>query len=67
MDGPVVVDRVYTPEGKLDEGGMAVVYRAKVDLEAFDYTRLYAYTQAEGRTHAERQQQAPSAGGGDEL
>jgi serine/threonine protein kinase len=55
---PTNIEGVYTLKGRIAEGGMAVVYRATVDLDAFDYTRLYAYTQVRGQTHAERQQQA---------
>ena len=58
MHEPNVIDGVYTLVGKLAEGGMAVVYRASVNQHAFDYTRLYAYTQVSGRTQAERQLQA---------
>ena len=58
MDESLVIEGVYALREKIAEGGMAVIYRADVDLEAFDYTRLYAYTQVQGKTHAERQQQA---------
>ena len=58
MDEHTVIEGVYTLREKIAEGGMAVIYRAEVNLEAFDYTRLYAYTQVQGPTHAERQQQA---------
>jgi tetratricopeptide (TPR) repeat protein len=33
---------------------MATVYRATVNLDAFDFTMLYAYTQVNGADHAER-------------
>ncbi len=53
-----VVDKVYTLREPLGEGGMAVVHEADVDLERFDYTLLYAYTQVRGETHGERRKRA---------
>ena len=58
MSELTVIDGVYTLIEQIAEGGMAVIYRAEVNEDAFDYTRLYAYTQVQGRTHAERQQRA---------
>jgi serine/threonine protein kinase len=58
MNKGTVIDGVYTLLDQIAEGGMAVVHRASVNLDAFDYTRLYAYTQVKGRTHAERQQRS---------
>ena len=52
------VDGVYLIKERIGEGGMAEIYRVEVDLDAFDYSMLYAYTQADGETHAQRQAQA---------
>ncbi|MFP4177039.1 MAG: serine/threonine protein kinase [Candidatus Brocadiia bacterium] len=57
-DGDVVMDGAYILKEKIGVGGMAVVYRAEVDLSQFDYTVLYAYTQVDASTHAERRRKA---------
>jgi len=53
-----VIEGVYVLKEKIAEGGMAVVFRADVDLNRFDYTKLYAYTQVKGDTHSERVRKA---------
>lgn len=58
MDETILIEGIYTLHEKLAEGGMAIVYRAEVDLVRFDYRMLYAYTQVQGRTHAERRRNA---------
>lgn len=58
MSEQIILDGVYSLRKKIAEGGMAVIYLADVNLDAYDYTRLYAYTQVQGKTHVERQSQA---------
>ncbi len=53
-----VIDGVYTLKSLIGQGGMAEVYLAKVDLDKFDYTMLYAYTQVQGENHVERRKNA---------
>lgn len=55
-----VVAGIYTLREPLASGGMAEVWLADVDLGRFDYTTLYAYTQAVGTTHVERRKRADS-------
>mgnify|MGYP000313861578 CR=1 FL=1 len=55
---PEVIDGVFTIEKEIGRGGMAVVYAAQVDLERYDYTTLYAYTQVQAAQHAERRRKA---------
>ena len=54
----VLVDGVYSIKREIGKGGMAVVYLAGVDHTRFDYTTLYAYTQAQAPTHLERRREA---------
>ena len=58
MNNDEPVDGVYWVKERIGEGGMAEIYRVEVDLDAFDYSMLFAYTQADGETHAQRQAQA---------
>ncbi|MHC4884652.1 MAG: HDOD domain-containing protein [Planctomycetota bacterium] len=53
-----VFDEIYTLKSTLGKGGMAVVMLAEVDLNRFNYSTLYAYTQIQASTHVERRQQA---------
>ncbi|MCX7933628.1 MAG: HDOD domain-containing protein [Planctomycetota bacterium] len=55
---PEVIDGVFTIDKEIGRGGMAVVYLAQVDLDKFDYTTLYAYTQVQAANHAERRRKA---------
>lgn len=48
------IDNAFTIRELLGEGGMAKVFLAEVDPDAFNYTLLYAYTQVQGETHAIR-------------
>jgi len=52
------LDGIYTLKEKVGQGGMAEVWLAEVDLDRFDYTTLYAYTQVQGETHLERRRKA---------
>lgn len=53
-----VIDGVFTLTKRLGQGSMSVVMLAEADLEAFDYTTLYAYTQVQGSNHIDRRQKA---------
>jgi len=55
---PTVIEGVYALRERVGSGGFAEVRRADVDLERFDYTTLYAYTQVQGNTHIERRRRA---------
>ncbi len=55
---PIVLDNIYTLGKKIGDGGMAEVFLADVNLDNFDYTMLYAYTQVQGDNHIERFQNA---------
>ena len=48
------LDNTYLLLLQLGRGGTATVHFATVDLDAFDYAKLYSYTQVQGKTHAER-------------
>ena len=48
------LDNTYLLLLQLGQGGTATVHFATVDLDAFDYAKLYSYTQVQGKTHAER-------------
>jgi serine/threonine protein kinase len=63
MPKEVIVDGVYRVGRKLGKGGVATVFLAQVDLERFDYTTLYAYTQVQGATHTERRKNAEEFAG----
>lgn len=54
----IVLDGVYTLRHRIGDGGMATVYLADVDLDHFDYTLLYAFTQVQGASQAERRTKA---------
>ncbi|MFC1582459.1 serine/threonine protein kinase [Planctomycetota bacterium] len=58
MDSKTIINGIYAIEEKIGKGGMAAVFRASVDLNRFDYTRLYAYTQVQADNHAERAEKA---------
>ncbi len=49
---------VYTLQKVLGKGGMATVFLADVELDRFDYSTLFAYTQVQGDTHTERRKKA---------
>ena len=52
------IDGVYVLTREIARGGMSVVCEADVDLNRFDYTTLYAYTQVQGAAHVERRRKA---------
>jgi serine/threonine protein kinase len=54
----VIVGGIYTLRKKIGQGGMASVYYAETDLERFDYTILYAYTQVQADNHSQRRVKA---------
>lgn len=49
-----VIDGVFTLIKKIGSGGMASVYQAETNLDFFDYSQLYAYTQVHGENHKEK-------------
>jgi serine/threonine protein kinase len=51
---PVLLDRAYRLTRQLGAGGIAVVYKAQVDLECFDFARVVAFR--EGTSQLEPQQ-----------
>lgn len=54
-----IIDNVYDVKQEIGLGGMAKVYLAEVDLNKFDYTQLYGYTQVkENVSHFEKLQKA---------
>jgi serine/threonine protein kinase/TPR repeat protein len=58
MDSPSIIGGVYRLQRQLGSGGMGTVHLAEVDLNRFDYTKLYTYTQVQGATHRERRAKA---------
>ncbi len=58
MAQPTIIDNVYTLRKKIGQGGFASVYAAEVDLERFNYTLLYAYTQVQADSHGQRRKMA---------
>ena len=63
MKEHTVIEGVYTLREKIAEGGMAVVFTADVNLNRFDYTKLYAYTQVQAEIHTERVKKAEAFAG----
>ncbi|MHC4873061.1 MAG: hypothetical protein ACYTFY_14555, partial [Planctomycetota bacterium] len=53
-----VIDGVFKLIKKLGSGSMASVMLAEADLEKFDYTTLFAYTQVQAQTHVDKRKQA---------
>lgn len=48
------IDDVFTLKRRIGIGGMASVYEAEVNLDSFDYSQLYAYTQVQGENHRDK-------------